>query len=49
VSTGGELAASADFATFAGLTVSVASADYGVGSSESKMVQQAWRDVGVLA
>ncbi|WP_108780062.1 M4 family metallopeptidase, partial [Xanthomonas fragariae] len=40
---GGELAASADFATFAGLTVSVASADYGVGSSESKMVQQAWR------
>ncbi|WAT15282.1 M4 family metallopeptidase [Xanthomonas fragariae] len=47
--TGGELAASADFATFAGLTVSVASADYGVGSSESKMVQQAWRDVGVLA
>lgn len=47
--TGGELAASADFATFADLTASVASADYGANSSEAVALRQAWRDVGVLA
>ncbi len=47
--TGGELAASVDVATFAALTVNVASADYGANSSETAAVQQAWRDVGVLA
>jgi Zn-dependent metalloprotease len=47
--TGGELAAAADFASFAALTVSVASADYGANSVEAVAVQQAWRDVGVLA
>ncbi|OCG85342.1 M4 family metallopeptidase [Xanthomonas euvesicatoria] len=47
--TGGELAAGADFATFAALTVEVASAEYGANSSETAAVQQAWRDVGVLA
>ncbi|CEJ49478.1 Extracellular metalloprotease [Xanthomonas citri pv. bilvae] len=47
--TGGELAAGADFATFADLTASVASADYGANSSEAVALRQAWRDVGVLA
>ncbi|MDC8639891.1 M4 family metallopeptidase [Xanthomonas hortorum] len=47
--TGGELAAGADFATFAARTVSIASADYGANSVETLAVQQAWRDVGVLA
>ncbi|UXA50891.1 M4 family metallopeptidase [Xanthomonas prunicola] len=47
--TGGKLAACADFATFAALTVNVASADDGAPSSETAAVQQAWRDVGVLA
>ncbi|MGN5562242.1 peptidase M4 family protein [Xanthomonas hortorum pv. gardneri] len=47
--TGGELAAGADFATFAARTVSVASADYGPTSVKTLAVQQAWRDVGVLA
>lgn len=47
--TGGELAAGADFATFAALTVSVASADDGTSSTEAAAVLQAWRDVGVLA
>ncbi|NIJ77598.1 Zn-dependent metalloprotease [Xanthomonas campestris] len=47
--TGGELAAGADFATFAALTVSIAGADYGASSAEATAVQQAWRDVGVLA
>ncbi|QBG90420.1 M4 family metallopeptidase [Xanthomonas oryzae] len=47
--TGGELAASVDVATFAALTVDVASADYGANSSETAAVQQAWRDVDVLA
>ncbi|RBH93187.1 peptidase M4 family protein [Xanthomonas oryzae pv. oryzae] len=47
--TGGELAASVDVATFAALTVNVASADYGANSSETAAVQQAWRDVDVLA
>jgi Zn-dependent metalloprotease len=47
--TGGKLAAGADFATFAALTVNVASADDGAPSSETAAVQQAWRDVGVLA
>ncbi|MEA9786407.1 M4 family metallopeptidase [Xanthomonas campestris pv. raphani] len=47
--TGGALSASADFATFAALTVRVASTDYGAGSAEASAVEQAWRDVGVLA
>lgn len=47
--TGGELAANADFATFAARTVTVASTDYGADSAEARAVQQAWRDVGVLA
>ncbi|ASK94970.1 M4 family metallopeptidase [Xanthomonas campestris pv. merremiae] len=47
--TGGELAAGADFVTFADLTASVASAGYGANSTEAVAVQQAWRDVGVLA
>ncbi|MCC4634426.1 M4 family metallopeptidase [Xanthomonas dyei] len=47
--TGGELAATADFATFAARTVTVASTDYGADSAETRAVQQAWRDVGVLA
>ncbi|KQQ82505.1 hypothetical protein ASF73_19645 [Xanthomonas sp. Leaf131] len=47
--TGGELAAGADFATFAARTVTVASSDYGPDSAEARAVQQAWHDVGVLA
>ncbi|MCC4604734.1 M4 family metallopeptidase [Xanthomonas campestris] len=45
--TGGALTAKADFATFAALTVSVASTDYGADSAQARAVQQAWRDVGV--
>ncbi|WP_017163989.1 M4 family metallopeptidase [Xanthomonas phaseoli] len=47
--TGGEPAAGADFATFADLTASVASAAYGADSREAVAVRQAWRDVGVRA
>ncbi|QBG86527.1 M4 family peptidase [Xanthomonas oryzae] len=47
--TGGELAASVDVAAFAALTVDVASADYGANRSETAALQQAWRDVDVLA
>lgn len=45
--TGGELAADADFASFAALTVRVAEDDYGADSSEAEAIRQAWTEVGV--
>jgi hypothetical protein len=48
VLTGGELAATADFATFARLTVAAAESRYAVGSPQANAIRAAWEQVGVL-
>ena len=48
VLTGGRLAATADFATFARLTVAAAESRYAAGSPRASAVQAAWEQVGVL-
>ncbi|MEU3060300.1 M4 family metallopeptidase [Streptomyces subrutilus] len=45
--TGGELAADADFADFARLTVAAAVARYGDGGAEHRALQKAWSAVGL--
>jgi hypothetical protein len=48
VLTGGRLDATADFATFAGLTVAAAETRYVAGSPQVQAVRSAWEQVGVL-
>ena len=48
VLTGGRLAATADFATFAGLTVAAAESRYAAGSPQASAIRAAWVQVGVL-
>ena len=48
VLTGGRLAATADFATFARLTVAAAESRYAAGSRQARAIQTAWEQVGVL-
>ncbi len=48
VLTGGQLGGTADFATFARLTVSAAESRYAAGSPEADAVRSAWEQVGVL-
>ncbi len=46
--TGPGISADCDFATFAGLTLAAALAEFGDGSPEVTAVESAWREVGVL-
>jgi hypothetical protein len=48
VLTGGRLPATADFATFARLTVAAAESRYAAGSPQASAIQTAWEQVGVL-
>ena len=48
VLTGGRLTATADFATFARLTVDAAERRYAAGSAQARAVRSAWEQVGVL-
>lgn len=48
VLTGGELTATADFATFARLTVEAAERRYAAGSAPTTAIRSAWEQVGVL-
>ncbi|MEO6413594.1 MAG: protealysin inhibitor emfourin [Pedococcus sp.] len=48
VLTGGRLAATADFATFARLTVAAAESRYAAGSPQASAIEAAWEQVGVL-
>lgn len=48
VLTGGALTATADFATFARLTVEAAGRRYAAGSAQASAVRSAWEQVGVL-
>ena len=47
VLTGGQLAADADFAAFAGLTTLAAASRFGPGSAQQQAVAAAWQQVGV--
>ena len=48
VLTGGRLAATADFAAFARLTVAAAESRYAAGSPQASAIRAAWEQVGVL-